>query len=187
MGIWIEKDSTVPEPGWIIEYDWQDSGSGDNTGTADHVGLIVSVDKSAGEFRVIEGNKNDAVGYRNMAINGRYIRGFVAPKYTDDNVSPVTPVKPVAPSDIETVAMDVMQGLYGNGDDRVNALKKAGYDPTAVQSKVNECVKKYANKYINGDAGNGTENRIAWLRRQGFTKNPAVANEAIQSYVNKIA
>ena len=188
MGIWVEKDSTVPEPGWIIEYDWQDSsGSGDNTGVADHVGLIVSVDKSAGEFLVIEGNKNDAVGYRNMAINGRYIRGFAAPKYTDEDVSPVTPAKPVAPSNIETVAMDVMQGLYGNGDDRVNALKKAGYDPTAVQSKVNELVKKYANKYINGDAGNGTENRIAWLRRQGFTKNPAIANEAIQSYVNKIA
>lgn len=85
MGIWIEKDSTVPEPGWIVEYDWQDStgSGGDNVGTADHTGLVVSVSKSAGTFKVIEGNKNDAVGYRNMAINGRYIRGFVAPKYTD--------------------------------------------------------------------------------------------------------
>ena len=64
MGIWIEKDSTVPEPGWIVEYDWQDStgSGGDNLGTADHVGLVVSVNKSAGTFKVIEGNKNDAVG-----------------------------------------------------------------------------------------------------------------------------
>jgi hypothetical protein len=85
MGIWIEKDSTVPEPGWIVEYDWQDStgSGGDNLGTADHVGLVVSVNKSAGTFKVIEGNKNDAVGYRTMNINGRYIRGFVAPKFTD--------------------------------------------------------------------------------------------------------
>jgi uncharacterized protein YgiM (DUF1202 family) len=87
MGIWVEKDSTVPEPGWIIEYDWQDSGSGDNAGTADHVGLVVSVNKSAGTFKVIEGNKNDAVGYRTMNINGRYIRGFAAPKFTDADVS----------------------------------------------------------------------------------------------------
>ena len=83
MGIWIENDNTVPEPCWAVMYDWQDSGAGDNTGVSDHTGLVVSVDKGAGRFRVIEGNKEDAVGYRIMTIGGRYIRGFIAPKFND--------------------------------------------------------------------------------------------------------
>lgn len=83
MGIWIENDNTVPEPGWAVMFDWQDSGTGDNTGVSDHTGLVVSVDKGAGWFRVIEGNKEDAVGYRTMSIGGRYIRGFIAPKFND--------------------------------------------------------------------------------------------------------
>lgn len=182
MGIWMEDDSVVPEKGWAVHYDWQDSGSKDNTGTADHTGLVVSVDTSAKTFKVIEGNKNDAVGYRTMQINGRYIRGFIAPKFNDEETVTVTPT-----ADIRSVAMDVMQGVYGNGQDRVNALKKAGYDPNAVQTEVNKLVKEYAKKYMNGDAGNGVDNRIAWLKKQGFIKNPKTAHKAIQDYVNTIA
>lgn len=76
-GSWVEDDAYVPDPGDAVLYDWGDTGSGDNTGTPDHVGMVVSVDRSAGTMLVIEGNKNDAVEYRTLAINGRYIRGFV--------------------------------------------------------------------------------------------------------------
>lgn len=34
------------------------------------------------EAKVIEGNKSNAVGYRDIAVNGKYIRGFVTPKYS---------------------------------------------------------------------------------------------------------
>lgn len=99
MGRWMEKDSYVPQTGDIIYYDWQDSGSGDNTGTADHVGIVCYVRNGA--ITVIEGNKGSPaqVGYRNIAVNGRYIRGFGLPNYaskaTAAPVAPVTP-KPVA-------------------------------------------------------------------------------------------
>lgn len=33
-------------------------------------------------IKVIEGNKSNAVGYRDLAVNGKYIRGFVTPKYS---------------------------------------------------------------------------------------------------------
>lgn len=39
---------------------------------------------------------------------------------------------------IEEVAKEVIQGKWGNGEARVNALVKAGYDHEAVQRKVNE-------------------------------------------------
>lgn len=79
MGIWVEDDSYVPKPGDIVLYDWQDSGSGDNTGTADHIGIV---EKVVGRTEtVIEGNYQDSVKRRELAVNGRYIRGYIVPKY----------------------------------------------------------------------------------------------------------
>ena len=79
QGIFVEKDSYVPRKGDVIFYDWDDSGSGDNTGWPDHVGIVEWV--KDGVIKVIEGNKNDAVGERSIKVNGRYIRGFICPKY----------------------------------------------------------------------------------------------------------
>ena len=79
MGIWVEDDSYVPNPGDIVLYDWQDSGSGDNTGTADHIGIVEKVVGST--ETIIEGNYQDSVKRRELAVNGRYIRGYIVPKY----------------------------------------------------------------------------------------------------------
>ena len=79
MGRWDEEDDTLPKPGDEIFYDWQDSGAGDNTGSSDHVGIVVEV--SGNTIKVIEGNKSDAVGYRTLQRNARYIRGFGRPDY----------------------------------------------------------------------------------------------------------
>lgn len=49
-----------------------------------------------------------------------------------------------APSkSVDVVAEEVLEGLWGNGDERVAALKKAGYDPAVVQKRVNELAAKY--------------------------------------------
>lgn len=85
MGIWVENDGYVPKLGDFVLYDWQDSGSGDNTGTPDHIGIVTKAGKTS--FTVTEGNKNNAVGDRSMQVNGRYIRGFVTPKYDGDGTT----------------------------------------------------------------------------------------------------
>lgn len=79
MGMWVEKDAYKPKAGDWILYDWNDNGAGDNIGSPDHVGIVESVGKN---ITVIEGNKDAAVGRRVIALNGRYIRGFVVPKYS---------------------------------------------------------------------------------------------------------
>ena len=84
MGIWVEDDNYVPSPGDIVLYDWQDSGIGDNTGNPDHIGVVTKVLQSS--MQVTEGNYRDAVGIRSLDINGRYIRGFIVPKYSKDEV-----------------------------------------------------------------------------------------------------
>lgn len=80
LGEWQENDAYVPAPGDVIFYDWDDSGSGDNRGSADHVGIVEKVAGST--ITVIEGNKSNAVGRRNLQVNGRYIRGYGVPKYS---------------------------------------------------------------------------------------------------------
>lgn len=82
MGRWKENDDYVPSPGDYIYYDWQDGEDyerTDNKGWPEHVGMVVSVSGIA--IRVIEGNKSHAVGYRNIRLNGRYIRGYGVPDY----------------------------------------------------------------------------------------------------------
>ena len=88
MGIYIETDNITPQAGDIIFYDWQDSGSGDCTGWADHVGLVTEV--SGASFKVIEGNSNGKVAITTRAINQKYIRGFSRPKYTQATTASTT-------------------------------------------------------------------------------------------------
>lgn len=44
------------------------------------------------------------------------------------------------------VAIEVINGAYGNGEDRKKALKRAGYDYTKIQRCVNELMPIF-NKY----------------------------------------
>lgn len=82
MGIWVERDDYVPKPGDLVLYDWADSGKGDNKGDPDHVGAVEKVVGST--ITVIEGNYSNSVKRRPLEVNGKNIRGFIAPKYDED-------------------------------------------------------------------------------------------------------
>lgn len=82
MGIWQESDSYVPEPGDFVLYDWDDKANyatTDNQGWPEHIGMAEKV--VGNNITFIEGNIKDAVGRRVIAVNGRYIRGYITPKY----------------------------------------------------------------------------------------------------------
>ena len=78
-GRWKEADSYVPKIGDVIMYDWQDNGVGENTGAPDHVGIVAALNGTS--LVIIEGNKGQAVAYRAMTVNGKYIRGYCLPDY----------------------------------------------------------------------------------------------------------
>ncbi len=80
LDCWQEDDGYTPQIGDIIYYDWSDSGTGDNEGSPNHVGIVVSVVGTA--ITVIEGNKSNTVGYRAIEVDGQYIRGYGIPNYT---------------------------------------------------------------------------------------------------------
>lgn len=143
MGIWKENDGYIPSPGDIVMYDWDDNGVGDNTGWPDHTGIVETVNKSAGYFTVIEGNYSKAVKVRTVSINGRYIRGFIVPKYTDNSI-PTAPNATPKDKTLNDVAHEVIAGNWGNNPERAEALRKAGWDPTKVQKKVTEILNNSA-------------------------------------------
>src|SRR5574344_159800 len=87
MGCWQENDAYVPSPGDAVLYDWDDNGVGDNKGNPDHVGTVIYVNKASGYMVVMEGNYSNAVKRRTISLNGKYIRGFITPKYTSNTVS----------------------------------------------------------------------------------------------------
>ena len=90
--------------------------------------------------------------------------------------APVTTPAPTTKS-IEEVAKEVIAGKYGNGEARKIALKNAGYDPSAVQAKVNELVNgsktpsftaykvKVTTSALNIRSGPGTNNKIVGVIR----------------------
>jgi hypothetical protein len=85
LGIWVEDDAYVPKAGDVIMYDWQDSGKGDDKGTADHVGVVIKVDKN--KIMVREGNKNNTIGNRDITVDGIHIRGYIVPPYEAQKAS----------------------------------------------------------------------------------------------------
>ena len=74
-----------------------------------------------------------------------------------------------------------INGNYGNGEARVNALRRAGFDRNVVQGLVNDLLKyeKVAKDVIDGKYGNG-EARKAALARAGYDYNK------IQNLVNNM-
>ena len=144
MGCWQENDAYVPSPGDAVLYDWQDNGTGDNKGNPDHIGTIIEVYKDAGYMVVEEGNYSDSVKKRTLSINGKYIRGFIVPKYTDNTLS--APSKDISGKSIDTLAHEVIAGKYGSGDVRKKAL---GDKYQKVQARVNEILNGSATKPTN--------------------------------------
>ena len=136
MGCWQENDAHIPGIGDGVLYDWDDNGVGDNTGNPDHIGTVIYVNKESGYMVVMEGNYSNAVKKRTIMINGRFIRGFICPKYTGNGAE--LPPTQSGGKDIKTVAREVIAGQWGNGDARKKNIEAAGYNYKEVQDMVNQ-------------------------------------------------
>lgn len=147
-GIWIEKDSFIPQNGDFILYDWDDKEpKKDNKNSPDHVGIVEKV--KDGSITVIEGNYSNKVKRRTLIVNGKYIRGFVTPHY--DRIK----AKVYKKTDDEIIK-EVLAGDWGNGTERKNALTAWGYDYTKIQKEVTR-ITKLTEKVLDNKCGVGNE------------------------------
>ena len=114
-GRWKEDDSYTPKIADVVMYDWGDSGNGDNTGSPDHVGIVVYI--SGNTMKILEGNISDSVNYRTLSVNGKYIRGYCLPDYASKagEVKPEveTPVEPAAKPSTATTEVRAKDGARG--------------------------------------------------------------------------
>lgn len=158
INCWREDENIVPEKGWIIFYDWQDKGSGDATGWADHVGLVIEASKSS--ITVLEGNYDRQVKRRKIAPNARYIRGYGVPKYEKETTpSPIKYKHKVG----ESITIST---YYKNANDEIK--KAVGANPwitTTIISIVNGARNPYKTAkgtYVNdGDIRSNAEVQAA--------------------------
>lgn len=147
---WVEDDAYIPSPGDVIFYDWQDSGVGDNAGQPDHVGIVAACDGQA--MTIIEGNCDNAVKTRSLAVNARYIRGYGIPDFaskadgaepqpepTPDPTPEPEPEKPAEETSVDPfvteIARQCIRGDWGNGLERTQRL--AAWFTKTVQDEVN--------------------------------------------------
>lgn len=85
------------------------------------------------------------------------------------------------------VALEVIRGVWGNGQDRVNRLRASGYNPEEIQKLVNQLKKgpgrksvdQVASEVIKGMWGNGSD-RYYRLKKSGYDP------DAVQRRVNQL-
>lgn len=140
-GIWIENDAHIPKIGDILLYDWNDNGLGDNVGSSDHIGYVVSVGN--GTFTVIEGNYSQKVTKRTMSVNGRYIRGFASPKYDAETQTEKTPIK----YNYKVGDTITINGVYSssNSDKKLTPLRNTGKITSINEGSKNPYLLDYGN------------------------------------------
>ena len=136
-------------------------------------------------------SKSQKGAFRDFDNAKKCANANVGYKVFDASGNEVYPNKSISSKSIDTIAREVISGNWGNGSDRVNRLRAAGYDYDAVQSRVNEIlsgtnskpsgksIDEVAREVIRGDWGNG-QDRVNRLRAAGYDYN------AVQKRVNEI-
>ena len=155
------------QPGDLVVFNWDGR---QDTGWCDHVGFVEWSDiNGSGYFGTIEGNTGYSAGGEVARVTrynySSYFTAFYRPYY--DGSSSGGGYSPEPNGSIDDLACRVINGEFGNGDDRRNALGDK-YD--AVQARVNEMlgsgnsgadIEELAQAVIRGEYGNGDERRNA--------------------------
>lgn len=181
-GIWNEDGNCTPSRGWVILFNWDDT-TQPNDGYSDHIGIVERVEN--GKVITLECNCSDSVKRRTIPIGKGNIRGYGMIQY-EDIMNPPTPFK-----SNEEIATEVINGLWGNSEERKIRLTEAGYSYAAiqkivdsrlagtVQGSLNKTIEDIAKEVIRGKWGNGAT-RKRRLEEAGYNY------KTVQSLVNKM-
>lgn len=127
-----------------------------------------------GNYKIWQYTSNGKVDGISGNVDMNYFYGELEENTTTDKKS------------VDELAQEVINGKWGDGEDRKKRLEKAGYDYDAVQYRVNEMlvsdnkdVTEIAKEVINGEWGNG-EDRKNKLEQSGYDY------DEVQAKVNQL-
>ena len=135
---WGRWKTSDPNKGDIVFYDW------DGNGSSDHVGIVCDVNNNI--ITVIEGNKSDAVGYRQISRGSSQIMGYGVPNYSGSSGIDYTPSVPSLDSEY------------------IRTLPLLQYGSKGVYVKILQVLLNYynsANLDVDGDFGPCTKSAVA--------------------------
>lgn len=119
-----KKWKTKPKRGFLVLFDWDDDGE------ADHIGFVNDV-LSSKTIQTVEGNTDNMVKMRTRGTG--CVVGYIdANGNTDEN----------AKKTVDEIALEIIDGKWGNGEERKRKLQAYGYSYNKVQKRVNEILKK---------------------------------------------
>ena len=151
----------IPQKGDIVVFDYN------HNRTSDHIGLVERVEN--GRLYTIEGNKDNMVKRCEYNLSSNEIRAYLTPEYKVIN----TAIKPVS-----EIAQEVINGAWGNGEERKARLEEAGYNYEEVQAKVNEMLRpKEIYKTVTAQSG---LNIRATASTSGIRIGGVACNEKVQ-------
>lgn len=137
-------------------------------------------EKYKGSYEMWQNASNGSVSGVKGRVDTNYLYEYIfasAPK----------PSTTTAKKTVDEIAQEVVNGKWGNGDERKRKLTAAGYNYDAVQKKVNELVSstkkksitEIAKEVIQGKWGNGSTRKTR-LEKAGYNYN------AVQKKVNEL-
>lgn len=129
-------------------------------------GSIYTSESGYGSSAFWNSTRNNSNGRWGLG-SGYTFRGCIVNPAVGD-VHHTTPSTPTPTKSIDEIANEVIQGKWGNGEDRKNRLTNAGYNASEVQNRVNAILNSnphsttpsvdiltLVKKTIRGDFGNG--------------------------------
>lgn len=179
-GYIIDRDNA--NVGDVVLYDWEQDG------TSDHVGIVVQ--RNGRTLKVVEGNMNNAVGYRKVGVKSKNIRTVFRIPFAEGG-SGYGSSGGNSGNSLDEVARECISGKWGNGKDRQDRLTAAGYDYDKVQQRVNEILRgggdkksvdEIARECIRGNWGNGKDRRKRLIAAgYDYTKVQQRVNEILRT------
>ena len=120
---------------WIAEYaDMNPTGYQAHPWREGAYGCAIRQYTSTGRLNGWGGNLDLNIAYMTREQWAKYVNPGGKPAAAP---APSKPAPAPARKSEDTIAAEVIAGQWGNGQDRVNRLKQAGYNPATIQAKVN--------------------------------------------------
>ena len=120
---------------WIAEYaDMNPTGYQAHPWREGAYGCAIRQYASTGRLNGWGGNLDLNIAYMTREQWAKYVNPGGKPAAAP---APSKPAPAPARKSEDTIAAEVIAGKWGNGQDRVNRLKQAGYNPATIQAKVN--------------------------------------------------